>query len=134
MTVVPGSTSMSLPSMVSFGMMSRNVARLVGDVVVELAPELRHEGLHGPGRRVPERADRVAGDVAGDVEQRVGVAWDPLAPEDPRDDLLHPAASLATRGALPARLVRVEARDVVDRAYHADGAVHDDDAGRAEKR
>src|SRR5262249_11268289 len=47
-TVVPASTSTSRPSMVSLG----NVAPLVRDVMVELAPELRDERLHGPGGRV----------------------------------------------------------------------------------
>src|SRR5690606_13430986 len=84
-TVVPGGTLISIPSIFSFGMFLAPPAlgrprrgrlplprRLVGlDPLLHHRPEMADEALHRPCRRVAQRTDRMALDLAGDVEQHV---------------------------------------------------------------
>src|SRR5690349_4581127 len=87
-TVAPLRTSVSLPSIVSFGMSGGLLLREAGrcrvaglgrhatlavDVVLELRSEVLDEALHRQRGRVPERADGAPGDVVGDVDEQVEV-------------------------------------------------------------
>ena len=56
-----------------------DAAAAVIDHVFELVPVVLEEALHRPGRRIAERADGVAFDAVGDVEQQVQL----LAPRRP---------------------------------------------------
>src|SRR5512134_2006728 len=102
------STSMLTSSslMVLFGS-GRGLARCddavaVLDVVLELVPEMTDEALHGPRRGVAQRADRVALDLVGDVDQHVDVGLAPLAGQDPPQRAIEPARAFAARRALAA--------------------------------
>src|SRR5512134_3941652 len=134
------STSMLTSSslMVLFGS-GRGLPRLddaaaVLDVVLELVPEMTDEALHRPRRGVAERADGVALDLVGDVDEHVDVGLLALPREDPPERAVEPAGAFPTRRALAAGLRVVEAREALEHLDHAGGLVHDDDRGRAERR
>src|SRR3546814_8523099 len=83
--------------------------------------EVADQALDRPGGRVAQRADRVALDLLGDLEQRIDLARLGVAGTQPFHHAPHPAGAFATRGALAATLVLVKMRDATDRA---------DDVGR----
>ena len=72
------------------------------------------------------------GQVVADVHEQVEVRLAPVAVLDAAQDLLQPAAALATRRALAARLAPEEAGDPPGGPHHAGGVVHDHDRARAE--
>ena len=137
--VVPAATSISVPSIVTLGICQaaclcpRTAAVAVfGDAPLHLRAEMADQPLHRPHRAVGQRADRVALDLVGDVEQHVdlrdrGVAFDHALHDPP-----HPAAALAAWGALAAALVLVEFRQPRDRLHDVGRFVHHDDRGGAE--
>src|SRR5947207_1434828 len=101
----------------------------------ELVAEHAHRGHDRARDRRPERADRrllrwpreTGSDVVADVEEQVEVVVAAGARLDAPKHLLEPAAPLAARRALPARLVREEPGDPPRRPHHARGLVHGDD-------
>src|SRR3954471_24205453 len=97
------------------------LARALGDAALELWAEMPDQALDRPGGGVAQRADRMALDLLGDVEQLIdrldlGVAGPQFLHDPP-----HPAGALTARGALAAALMLVEIADAADRA---------DDVGR----
>src|SRR5580765_1587518 len=114
-TVAPLRTSVSLPSMVSFGISGRRPVRqargggiaalrhhaaLVIDVILEFRAEMLDEALHRQRRRVAQRADGASGDVVGDVHEEVEVLVLSLAVLDAVHHAVKPAGALATGRAL----------------------------------
>src|SRR6185369_16057185 len=104
MRLVPAGTSISLPLMVTLGM------RATPDQGLELFAEFLDVADVGADGAVVERADGRAGPALGHVQDGVEVFLAPLPLHDPVGHLVDPAGRLAARRALPARLVRVEAR------------------------
>src|SRR5262245_5359876 len=103
MRLVPGETSISLPSMVSLGM------GLVGQEGLELGAKLldvRDVGADGP---VVEGADRGTAAAPGHVQDGVDVLLAPVPLDDAVDDLVDPPGGLPAGRALAAALVGVEA-------------------------
>src|SRR5579859_3851308 len=122
-TVVPAGTSTSWPLIVSFGM-DRPLRRVraadgrravVLDTLFEHRAEMPDQALDRPGRSVAERADRVAFDLVGDVEQHVDLLDRRVALHQPLHHAPHPARALAAGRALAAALVLVEMRQPRDR-------------------
>src|SRR5438309_12038291 len=95
------------------------LAKLVAELV-DVARD-RHRG------RVAERAEAVAEDPVAHVEQEVELVLLGAAVLDPVQELHHPARPLATRCALPARLVHVELRYPEAELDEAGAIVDDDD-------
>src|ERR1700704_6763840 len=118
MRLVPGSTSTSLPSIVSLG-----IAR---DQGLELLTELLDVADVGADRAVVEGADGGAGAALGHVQDRVEVLLAALPLHDPVAHLVDPAGGLAAGRALAARLVRVEARHHHESLRDRDRLVHHD--------
>src|SRR4029078_2402664 len=75
------------------------------DVLVDLLLEVLDQRLHGPDRRVPQRAERVAADVLADREEELRVAVAPLAVLEAPQQQLEPVRPFAAGRALAARLV-----------------------------
>src|SRR5688572_13971816 len=94
-----------------------------------LVAELSDRRDHRTDRGVAERAEGLAADVVGHVEQKVGVLLTALSPLHAVENRLHPVRSLAARRALSARLVCEELREPPDRVDDADRFVEHDDAG-----
>src|SRR5262249_13395262 len=107
--LVPASTSISFPSMVSLGTRSTPAQRF------ELRAEFLDVGDVGTDGAVVEGADRGAAAALGDVEDRVEIVLAAVAVHDAVDHLVDPAGGLPARRALPARLVGVEAREHQER-------------------
>src|SRR6185312_16969718 len=91
--------------------------------VLELVPEMLEEALHRPRRRVPERADGVALDAVGDIDEERELLAPRLAREHPLEQPVHPARALAAGCALAAGFRHVEARDALQHSHHAGGLV-----------
>src|SRR3954471_917320 len=85
------------------------------DAPLELGAEVADQALDRPGGGVAERADGVALDLLGDVEQFVDLADLGIADPQFLHHPPHPAGALAARGALAAALVLVEIADAADR-------------------
>src|SRR3546814_5253331 len=60
--------------------------------------EVADQALDRPGGRVAQRADRVALDLLGDLEQRIDLARLGVAGTQPFHHAPHPAGAFATRG------------------------------------
>src|SRR6266545_93363 len=155
MTRVPGATSSSLPSMVTFtvvgwsGMDSSPRTLLVvgadghpaalegaavaADVLAELVAEVLQGRDDRAGRAVAEGAEGAAEDPVADVLEGVEVLVAALPALQAQEDLAHPVGALAARGALAAGLVGVELGEVEAGAHHADVGRHDDHRGGAEQ-
>src|SRR5213594_4850072 len=141
MRLVPGATSISFPSMVSFGMgalpghrRGRGAspgARAVGDQRLELVAELLDIGDVWPDGSVVEGADRGAGAALGHVKDRVEVFLAAVTGQDALAHLVDPTGGFATRRALAARLVGIEAGHHHERLGDGHRLVHHDDARRA---
>src|SRR3546814_13069583 len=122
-TDVPGSTSISIPSIVSLGM--GGVPLLGGDTVrgvaifadpaLHLRAEVADQTLDRPGGGISEGADRVAFDLPRDVEEHVDLLRAGVALHHPLHDPEKPACALAAGRALPAALMHVEMRQAGDR-------------------
>ena len=104
------------------------------DAALDLRAEMRDQALDRPGRGVAERADRVALDLLGNVEQHVDLALVRAALGHAADHAPHPARALAARRALAAALVLVEIAEPGDGADDVGRLVHHDDRRRAEAR
>src|SRR5579883_1321537 len=90
-----------------------DAAAAVIDHVLEFVPEMLHEALHRPGRRVPERTDGMALDPIRDIDEERQLLTPRLAREHPLQETVHPTRALAAGGALAARFRHVEARDAL---------------------
>src|SRR5919112_3081510 len=148
-TSVPGGTSSSWPSMVTFTVVGLSgIGLLVGadgharpregapaaaDVLVELVAEELQGGDDRAGRPVAEGAERAAEDRVADVLEGVHVLGPALAALQPAEDLAHPVGPLPAGGALAAGLMRVELGEVQARPDHADVLGEDHHRGRAEQ-
>src|SRR4051812_40353202 len=84
------------------------------------------EALDRPGGRIAQRADSVALDLLGDVEQLIDIRYLRVAFAQPLHHAPHPPGALAARGALAATLMLVEIADAADRADDVGRLVHDD--------
>ena len=104
---MPHSAAMSAGSECGFASTGRCASRS--------RAEMADEALDRPGRRVAERADRVALDLLGDFQQHVDLALLRAALGHARQHAPHPARALAARRALAAALVLVEIGDARDR-------------------
>src|SRR6185437_5234961 len=80
------------------------IGRILVDAALDLGPEMRDQPLDRPGRRVAERADRMALDQLGDVEQHVDLALLRPALRHAGHHPPHPASALAARRTLAAAL------------------------------
>src|ERR1700736_2422088 len=113
-TVVPCGTSTWIPSMVSFGMtLSLRGAPCGGvavllDAALHLRAEMADQPLHGPCRGIAQRADGVAFDLEGDLEQHVDLLDGGIALDHALHPPPHPAGAFAARRALAAALMLVE--------------------------
>ena len=113
---------------------TRRVACDSGDRFLELVAELRHHAPHRHRHRVAEHAQAVADDVLLHRGDDVEVHRGRLARDHPLEHLHRPVGALAAGGALPARLVVVEARRAQGQLGDRDRVVGDDDRPRAEHR
>ena len=104
------------------------------DMRLELVPELGHVADDRDRVGVAQRAEALAVDPLGDVEQQVEVALRAAPLLDLQQDLRQPLGADAARRALAARLVLVELRDADTELHHAAAVVEDDDGGRAHRR
>src|SRR5262245_3357071 len=77
-------------------------ASLLGDVRFEFVAKLADKCARRPGSGVAERANRVARDVAGDVENQIQITFFAVTILNAVKDFLHPVAALAAWAALPA--------------------------------
>src|SRR6185312_8264821 len=111
---MPAGTSISIPSMVIFGMGSLLLGCLaramVADAALDFGSEMADQALDRPSGRIAQSADGVAFDLLGDVQQQVDLADLRLAAHHALHHAIHPAGALAARRALPAALVHIEVR------------------------
>src|SRR5690242_12884150 len=109
---MPAGTSISIPSMVIFGMGSLLLGCLaraiVADAALDLGSEVAEQALDRPRGRIAQGADGVAFDLLGDVEQEVDLADLGLATHHALHHAVHPAGAFAARRALAAALMHVE--------------------------
>ena len=92
-------------------------ARLVRrDPLLHHRPEMPDQPLDRPGRRIAQRADRVALHLARHLLQRVDLGGFGAALDHAVHHPHHPAGALAARRALAAAFVLVELRQPGDRA------------------
>jgi hypothetical protein len=84
--------------------------------------------LNGPGESLTESADSVALDLLGELLHHVNLTLASSSLLEAVHDLLGPLGTLATRGALTARLVVVELAETGDGADNVGGLVHDNDS------
>src|ERR1700716_580104 len=108
-------------------------AALVLDHVLKLMPEVLQETLHRPRGGIAQRADGVALDAIGDVQQQPEILASPLAGDDSLQHAVEPSRAFAAGCALTAGLRHVKARQALQRAHHARRLVHDDDGAGAER-
>src|SRR5215211_5135091 len=148
-TSVPGGTSSSWPSMVTFTVVGlsgigllvgadgdaspREGAAAAGHVLVELVAEELQGGDDRAGRPVAEGAEGAPEDRVADVLEGVHVLGPALARLQPAEDLAHPVGALPAGGALAAGLVGVELGEVQAGPDDADVLGEDHHRGRAEQ-
>src|SRR5882672_2249798 len=113
---------------------SDHAAALVFDHVFEFVAEVLDGALHGPRRRVAERADRVAFDAVRDIDDEVQVLHAPFACEDSLHHAVHPARAFPAGRALATGFGFVEARDALEHLHHAGRLVHHDDRRGTDRR
>jgi len=99
---------------------------------LKLGPEVSDQTLDGPGESLAKSTNGVALDLLGELLHHVDLALAGSALLEAVHDLLGPLGTLATRGALAARLVVVELAETGDGADDVGGLVHDNDCGRTE--
>src|SRR5512139_2325955 len=111
MMVSPLSTCSARPSIsilsVAIVKFRSHHASLVFDVMLELAAEMFEKALHRHRRGVAQRADGMAADVPRHAVEQFHVLGTALPVFDAVDHPVHPAGSLATRGALAAGFLEV---------------------------
>jgi len=112
----------------------RERAALVADVLLDLGPEAFDQRLDRTDRRVAQRAERLAADVAADGKEELAVALAPLAVFEAVEEELHPVRPLAARRALATRFMVEELREARHRPHQAGRVVHHDHRRRAEHR
>src|SRR5262245_56128607 len=93
----------------------------------ELVAKFADERPRRPGSGIAERANRIASDVAGDVENKIQITLFAVAVLNAVKNFFHPVAALAAWAALTACLVGKKPREVQRRPHHTGGFVHDDD-------
>src|SRR5215216_202508 len=108
------------------------VAGVIIDPPLDFVTEVADQSLDRPGGRIPERANRVAFHLRGDLQQHVDLALLRSAFGHAREYTPHPSRALAARRALAAALVLVEVGDAGDRAHDVGRLVHHNDGGGAE--
>src|SRR5579862_5009513 len=106
-------------------------ASFVLDHVLKLVLVVLQEALHGPRRRIPQRADRMTLDPICDIEQQPQILAPSLAGDDALEHAIEPAGPFAARGALTAGFRVVKARQPLEHPHHAGRLVHDDDGAGA---
>ena len=103
------------------------------DAALQLRPEMADQALDRPGRRVAERADRVAFDLLGHILEQQSISDSSASPlHHALHHPLHPAGAFAARRALAAALMHVEMRQPRDRRDDVGRLVHHDHGRRAE--
>src|SRR5438874_6096107 len=85
---------------------------------LELAAEFLDPRDDRDGARITQDADRLAGHVFGDLEQRVEIFHRSLSVTNALHDLRRPGSALAALGALAAALVGEETGEPRDHAHH----------------
>src|SRR5690606_12757833 len=116
---------------------ARILARFGADQSQVVVPELLDRTRDRRRGGIAQHADRGAGHVRADLQQRVEVLFRAPSRLDPPEDLRQPFRALAARRALPARLVGVELdhpsyrRDDVDRVVDHDDGRRPEHAPRA---
>src|SRR6185503_19870258 len=115
--VYSGGTSISVPLTMSLVICllrrDRNpLGMRIGGIGInpplDLRAEMADQALDRPRRRIAQRADGVALDLGGDLEQQVDLALVGAALGHAGEHPPHPAGALAARGALAAALMLVE--------------------------
>src|ERR1700694_2357515 len=103
----------------------------VVDHVFELVTVVLQEALHGPRRRIAQRADRMALDAIGDIKKERELLTARVAGKHAPQQAIHPPRALAAGRALSAGLGHVEARDAPEDAHHAGCLIHHNDCSGA---
>src|SRR5919109_1596996 len=108
-------------------------AFLFRNMRVKLVSVLLDKCRRGHRRCIAERANRIAHDVAADVENQIEIVSFSVATFDPVKNLFHPVTAFAAGTALAARFMSEKAREIPCGSDHAGRFVHDDDSARAEQ-
>src|SRR5215471_15175315 len=103
------------------------------DVPFEFVPIFVDKRRRGHGCGVPEWANRIAHDVAADIENEIEIALLAFALLDAAKNFFHPVTAFAARSALPAGLVGEKMCQVPCGANHTGAIVHDDHAAGTEE-
>src|ERR1043166_3626161 len=99
----------------------------------EFVAKFVYESRRGHCRRIAEGADRVAHDVAADVQNQLEIARFTFAIFNAVKNLFHPVAAFPTWAALAAGLMGIETSDIPGGSDHAGRLVHADDAARTQE-
>jgi hypothetical protein len=102
------------------------------DSCLKLGPEVSDQTLDGPSESLTESANGVSLNLLGELLHHVNLTLASSSLLEAVHDLLGPLGALATRGALPARLVVVELAETGDGTDNVGGLVHDDDSSGTE--
>src|SRR6266536_2587105 len=108
-------------------------APLLRDVLFKLFTILFYESCRRHRRGVPEWANRVAHNVAANVQNQFQISVSPLALLDAVKDLFHPVTPFAAGTALATGLMSEKPREVPCGSNHTGGIVHHNDPARTEK-
>src|SRR5262245_49414131 len=102
-------------------------ASLLRDVRFKLFTILFNKSRRGHSRRVAKGTNRVAHNVAADVENQIEIVLVSVTLLNAVKDLFHPVTPFAARAALTTGLVGEKPGKVPRGANHAGGIVHHDD-------
>src|SRR5512141_3026237 len=80
-------------------------------VMFELVPVMADEALHRPRGSVAERADGVALDLVGDVDEHVDIGLPALPRQNPLERAFQPAGAFTARSALATGFHVIEPRE-----------------------
>src|ERR671918_1138322 len=108
-------------------------AALLRYVLLKLFPVLFYERRRRHGRGISKGTNRVAHDVAADVENQIEITASARARLDPVENFFHPVTALAAGAALAAGFMSEKAREVPGGADHASGFVHHNNTARAKQ-
>src|SRR5208282_5611631 len=132
-TVTPGATSTAFPLMVSFGMaLLRRHFAVFPDAPLHLREEMADQPLDRPGGGIAQRADGVALNLVGNLQQRVDLARLGLALDHALHHPPHPPRAFAAGRALAAAFVLVEFGQPRDRLDDVGALIHHDHGCGAE--
>src|ERR1700679_265904 len=93
---------------------------------------MANEALNGPSRSIAVRADRVAFDFLGDLEQRIDFSDFGLPTHHALHDAPEPAGAFAAGRALAATFMHVEMAEAGDGIDNIGRFIHHDEAGSTE--